>query len=86
MVVLLSESVTWQQVDDEIVCLDLAASEYFSINAAGAVLWPQLLTGVEVGDLVATLVREFDLDVDAAEVDVNAFVSMLDRRGLLSRS
>jgi len=83
MVKLRSEAMTWQAVDDEIVCLDLATSEYISINVAGTALWPQLLTGEDEAALATTLVDTFGIDEQTARRDVETFLDTLRSKALL---
>lgn len=78
-----TESLTWQALDDEIVCLDLDASRYLLVNRTGATLWPQLVEGAETDDLVATLTQTFGADAKTARRDVATFVGVLTERNLL---
>ena len=78
-----TRSVTWQQVDEEVVVLDLAESRYLALNDSAAVLWNGLVEGAEAGvaddDLTDLLVRTFGIDTGRAGDDVRAFLE----RGML---
>lgn len=76
-------AVDWREVEGEIVALDRNNSAYLAINATGAVLWPALVRGSSVEELVALLRSEFDVDEARAEADVEDFVAMLRARDLL---
>lgn len=80
---LLRDAVEWRQVEDEIVALDRRASEYLAINPSGAKLWPALVEGASIPELVRVLMTAYEIDEDAATRDVTQFVGMLRDRELL---
>jgi len=73
----------WRAVEEEIVALDVANSEYLSINRSGAPLWTALSEGTTRTALVELLGQRFDLRPDAAERDVAAFLDDVRAQGLL---
>lgn len=75
---------TWQEIDEEIIILDLKASSYLKLNGSGAHLWKQLEKGADVTGMVDSLVGAYDVDPDTARRDVDAFVRQLKRSGLLT--
>jgi len=83
MIRLRPDALTWLEIEGEIVALDRRSSMYLSVNRTGATLWPALQEGATVDELVALLVKEFDVDTPTASNDVAAFVDVLDARGLL---
>ena len=74
----------WREVEGEIVALDLRASTYLSVNKAGTALWPHLTAGASREELVTALTSRYDIDVDAATRDVDAFVQALEAKELLA--
>lgn len=78
------DAVEWREVEGEIVALDVARSEYLSINPSGTVLWRALEGGATRSDLVRRLEDEFGIDADAARRDVDAFLESLVERRLLA--
>lgn len=83
MLRLRSEGITWQQVDDELVVLDLEGSTYMSVNPGGALLWHRLVEGAEIEDLVLILRDTYDIDEPQARQDALSFVDDLRGRGFL---
>lgn len=77
------DAVVWQRVEDEVIYLDLATSEYQSVNAAGAVLWEALAAGTSREAMVTGLVQQFAISEELASADVDAFLADLQGRGLL---
>jgi hypothetical protein len=74
---------SWQQLDDEVVILDLAGSTYLKLNGPAAVLWHVILTVADEARLVEALLEEYDIDQVTAERDVEAFLAKLRRANLL---
>jgi Coenzyme PQQ synthesis protein D (PqqD) len=76
-------AVTWRAADDEVIVLDLDSSTYLALNTTAAYMWPLLISGIGEDELVASVVREFDVDQTAAASDVDVFLTALRSRGLL---
>jgi hypothetical protein len=68
---------------EEIILLDLAAGEYFSVDEVGARVWDGLAAGLTLAAVVAALAPDYDTDVSRLETDVLAFTGELLRRGLI---
>jgi hypothetical protein len=79
------DGVAWKDVDGEIVALDEHAAVYLAANPAGAVVWRSLAQGATREQLAVELAREFGIDADRANADVDAFLADLGGRGLLVR-
>lgn len=78
-----TQDLAWHEVDGAIICLDIAASRYLSINPAGAALWPLLLEGAALPALTEQLVSTFGIGETQAATDVEAFLGGLRERKLL---
>lgn len=77
---------SWQEIDEDIVVLDLRASSYLRLNGTGATLWRALSTGADQDELVSALTSEYDVSADQAGRDVAAFVARLEASDLLAQS
>jgi len=77
------DAVTWREVDDEVVALDLVNSQYLGVNAAGRVLWMRLASGATEAQLIEALTGRFDVTPEGARVDVRLFLDNAAHRGLL---
>lgn len=80
-----SEDVSWRQIEDDIVVLDLKSGTYLSINPTGVPLWLRLVQGATVHELAEVLQEEHELGADQAQNDACQFVVMLSRQGLLEQ-
>ena len=78
-----ARDLSWEQLDDEIIILDLAGSSYLKLNGTGVVLWRALLAVADETRLVKALLEEYDVDQATAKRDVAAFLTKLKRAGLL---
>lgn len=77
------EQMSTRELDGETVVLDLASSQYLTVNEPGTVLLDRLQQDRTEAELVAALVAEFDVDESTAQADVSAFVESLRQLGLL---
>ena len=74
---------SWSQVGDEVIVLDLRSNAYLSINQTGTSLWEMLVDGSTPATMAEHLVSEFGVEPERARADVEAFVAMLAERDLL---
>jgi len=77
------DRIEWRQIDEELVALDAATSEYLAINRTGTALWPGLVEGATREQLVERLTASFDVTTEQAAHDVDEFVGKLAQQGLL---
>jgi hypothetical protein len=77
------EALSWREIDEEVVALDMETATYLSANASGRLLWRALAGGTTRDELVSCLLDEFEIDPERAAADVDTFIAELSRRGLL---
>jgi hypothetical protein len=73
----------WREVGDEVIVLDLDSSKYLRLNQSGAIMWPHLVSGTTLEELISLLVETFDVPTDRARQDAGAFVAMCLERGII---
>jgi hypothetical protein len=76
-------SVHVRAFDDELVVLDLAAGEYFALDAIGARLWQGLGAGNTVEDVAKAIVDDYDVSFERALADLLTLADELVARGLV---
>jgi len=81
-----ADRVSWREIDDEIVAVNVATSTYVSANASGKVLWHALADGATREELVDALVATFGIDRTQAGGDVDRFLAELAENGLLEET
>jgi hypothetical protein len=74
---------TWRELDDQIVVLDLETSVYLNVTGSGAVVWLLLADGATLEAMVDAVVEAYDIDPETARTDLVAFLDDLRQRGLL---
>lgn len=79
-----SQGLIWREVEEEIIILDMEASLYASVNAAGRMLWLRLAEGASLDELASALEGEFGLERTRARADAAAFLGALKSQGLLA--
>jgi len=79
-----TDGLTWREIDDELVVLDVVRSNYLATNEAGRVLWRSLASGATRDDLVRELSDAFALEAETAGADVDRFLDELRAQALLA--
>ena len=74
----------WRDIDGEIVALALEELRYMTLKGTGALLWRRLADGTTAHELVQLLSDRYGIDRERAAGDVDAFLTELRARGLLS--
>jgi hypothetical protein len=72
-----------REVGGETVILDLASGSYFGLNAVGTRIWQLVAAGLDTGQIVDTLLREYDAQRTAVEQDLDKLLDELVQRGLI---
>jgi hypothetical protein len=80
---LAEESLTWREVDGEIVVLDRRSWMYMGVNGSGVLLWKQIIEGASRSRLVECLRDAYEIDAELAQRDVEAFLESLRSHDLL---
>jgi hypothetical protein len=78
-----SSEVTMADLDGEAVLLDARGGRYFGLNEVGTRIWMLAQESRRVSDLVATLQNEYEIDPDALQTDILAFLDDMARRRLV---
>ena len=81
--VTISPEVLFQEVSGEMVLLDLSSESYFGLDAVGARSWGLLESGATVGEVVDTLMGEYEVERETLEADVGAWLERLFEAGLI---
>lgn len=70
-------------VGDDTILLNLRSGVYFSLKGVGARTWGLIGTGVNVEDLVAGIIAEYDVDADTCKQDLNILLTEMNTAGLV---
>jgi hypothetical protein len=72
------------EVDQEIVALSVEHGTCYGLNRVGSRIWQLLATPTRVADLCATLVDEYDVDVDVCGPQVLDLLEELRAEGMIT--
>jgi hypothetical protein len=82
-----SEGLISTVIDNETVILSLSKGEYFGLDPVASRIWELIETPTKVGNLVDSILEDFDVDRQTCETDVLAFVhDMVDKKMVLLNS
>jgi len=72
-----------RELEGEAVILNLQSGHYYSLDPVGTSIWRALTSAASVGEAIAVLLDEFDVDRETLERDVGAMVAELRDEGLI---
>jgi hypothetical protein len=74
-----------RQIANETVVVDPKGRRVFSLNRVGGLVWGAVERGESEGDMVAAVVRAFEVDEARARRDVHEFLHRLEALSLAVR-
>ena len=80
-----SRDVLFQEVGGETVLLDLASEQYFGLDEVGTRIWQLLNEGLGPGEMVDTLLDEYEVERERLEADVRELLGSLLEAGLIEQ-
>jgi hypothetical protein len=81
------DHVRFRQFDDELVLVDLAGGEYFSLNRVGTQIWREAVSGKTPSEIASSLVGHYAVEEDILLRDcLELLDELLDRRLLMKAS
>ncbi|HZU84816.1 MAG TPA: PqqD family protein [Polyangiaceae bacterium] len=78
-----ADAVHTRLFDDELVILDLAKGQYFSLDPIGVLLWSGLEAGRPIEQIAADVATQYDVDASRALADLIALGDELVAEGLM---
>jgi hypothetical protein len=79
------EHVLARKTGEEMVLLNLDNEQYYGLDEVGTRLWELLDGGSTFGDLVDTMLAEFEVDRPTLVADLSSILGDLEENGLVSR-
>jgi Coenzyme PQQ synthesis protein D (PqqD) len=77
------DDLTWREVQDELLVLDMATTTYLTLNGSAKFLWEQLVDGATLTELAGSLVDRYGIDTGRARVDAEEFLQVLEERSFV---
>ncbi|HEY3838520.1 MAG TPA: PqqD family protein [Bryobacteraceae bacterium] len=77
------DDVLYQVLDDELVLLNIANSQYYGLDDVGAEMWRLLVEHHDAETVVSRLCDQYEVDEATARFDLLALIESLREQGLL---
>lgn len=79
----IADKVSWKQMDDLIVVVDIQTGEYYSLNETAATIWQAIAEGKGREGARAAVLSKFDVDESAADQDVGQCIGQWVSHGIV---
>ena len=81
----ISKEVLSSKIDDEVVLMSMEADAYFGLDPVGSKVWELLsIEPATVAELVEKLMEDYDIDEETCVRDVEAFITQMSERKLIT--
>ena len=80
----LGDDVTWCDIQDDVVILNVDTGVYFGLEGAGGQMWRELVEHRSVENALEALKKRFDVEPDDLRRDLEDMVRQLAEKGLVS--
>jgi hypothetical protein len=71
------------ELEGEAAILNLASGAYHGLDPVGALVWKLIASPIGVGEIVDTMIAQYDVDRTRCERDLLTLLAKLDERGLI---
>ena len=79
-----SEGIVFNKLDDELVMMSIANSEYYGLDNIGAQIWEIIEQPVSFNEIVTLLIKKYDVSEENCSADVQKFLSELLGKNLIT--
>jgi hypothetical protein len=77
----IGKDISWRQIDDEIIILNLETGDYFSLNETGADILKAIAEAKSLSSLLTEQQQEFDEPAEKLEANIkNLLEDLLDNK------
>jgi Coenzyme PQQ synthesis protein D (PqqD) len=80
----LGDDVTWCDIQDDVVILNVDTGVYFGLEGAGGQMWRELVEHRSLEKAFEALKKQFDVKPDELKRDLEDMVRQLAEKGLVS--
>ncbi|MCU0458724.1 MAG: PqqD family peptide modification chaperone [Bacteroidales bacterium] len=74
------------RLGDELVMMDIDQGKYFSLNPVATRIWDLLEKPLTIDELCLILMSEYNVEPERCRLDVNEYLSVMVRMGLVQNS
>lgn len=80
----ISPEILHSRIDDEVVLMSIEADSYFGLDPIASRIWELLEQPLDLDELVAKLMEEYEVDADTCRQDAQALLEDMQGRGLIA--
>ena len=80
----IKDDVVYREIDGNVVALSLATGEYVGFDPIGSQIWRLIDRLGSLALVREELLKEYDLDENACQAELDIFVTMLQTKGLVA--
>lgn len=80
-----NKNITHQEVDERVHILDEKEDAIITLNETATFLWKSLSKPMTADELADKIVAEYDINANKAHVDVQAFLSKVEKKGFVRK-
>lgn len=81
--IVIDESVTWANLDDEAILLNVKTGIYYGLDDVGTRIWRLLIQGATESEITSQLLTEYDVEPDRLRRDLFQLIGQLSAKGLV---
>ena len=78
-----NEKIPWRIIEEEGVLVDVGKGEVIHLNKVAASIWGIIDGKKTVGEIIAEIRKEYEVDKQSAESDVISFLDKLSEKGVV---
>lgn len=84
LTVTIAPDVTFRNIDEEIVLINLETERMFTLNSSGARFWQLLAEGQELGQISRQMQGEYEVGSNEIEKEISDLLGSLREEGLIA--
>jgi hypothetical protein len=81
--IIVNELVTFAELDDEGILLNVETGIYFGLDVIGTQIWKLLADGADEGAVYGQLLAEYEVEPDELRQDLSSFLGTLAYKDLI---
>ncbi|MGE5458834.1 MAG: lasso peptide biosynthesis PqqD family chaperone [Methanobacterium sp.] len=78
-----TEELVLAELDGKVVMMSIENGQYYGLDEVGSIIWEMMNEPVQVKDVIARLVQEYEVTQEECEKDVLAFLKKMHDKKLI---
>ena len=81
--VVVPERLEWTNTEGEMVLLDIEQGQFYGLDEIGSRIWEGIVAQKTIGEIVAVLMKEYDVEPECLQQDVLVLIDSLAQKHLV---